>query len=141
MTSSLGSSTGKTADVGWNIGVSRTLPYPEAEVWDFLVSRDGVAIWLGPGVELPREPGAEYETENGTVGEIRSFVAGDRVRLTWRPQDWDHDSTVQVRLSGSGAKTTLRFHQEWLSGAEEREEQRAYWQDVTDRVVAALAER
>ncbi len=68
-------------------------------------------------------PGAEYETANGTVG------------------DGDHDSTVQVRLSGAGAKTTLRFHQEWLSGAEEREEQRAYWQDVTERVVAALAER
>jgi uncharacterized protein YndB with AHSA1/START domain len=135
------SSVGKTADVGWNIGVSRTLPYPAEAVWDFLVSRDGVAIWLGPVGELPREKGAEYETANGTVGEIRSFVEGDRVRLTWRPQDWDHDSTVQVRLSGSGAKTTLRFHQEWLSDAEEREEQRAYWQDVTDRVVAALAER
>ena len=135
------SSVGKTADVGWNIGVSRTLPYAAATVWDFLVSRDGVAIWLGPGVELPREPGAEYETATGTVGEIRSFTEGDRVRLTWRPSDWDHDSTVQVRLSGSGTKTTLRFHQEWLSDAEEREEQRAYWQDVTERVVAALAER
>ncbi|MEU4250828.1 SRPBCC domain-containing protein [Amycolatopsis sp. NPDC026612] len=135
------SSTGKTADVGWNIGVSRTLPYPAGTVWDFLVSREGVGIWLGPGVELPREPGAEYETANGTVGEIRSFADGDRVRLTWRPSDWDHDSTVQVRLSGSGAKTTLRFHQEWLADAEEREEQRAYWQDVTERVVAALAER
>ncbi|MEV4054478.1 SRPBCC domain-containing protein [Amycolatopsis sp. NPDC049688] len=135
------SSVGKTADVGWNIGVSRTLPYPAGTVWDFLVSREGVAIWLGPGVELPREPGAEYETANGTVGEIRSFAEGDRVRLTWRPSDWDHDSTVQVRLSGAGAKTTLRFHQEWLADAEEREEQRAYWQDVTERVVAALAER
>ncbi|HEY3470272.1 MAG TPA: SRPBCC domain-containing protein [Amycolatopsis sp.] len=135
------SSVGKTADVGWNIGVSRTLPYPAETVWDFLVSREGVAIWLGPGVELPREKGAEYETANGTVGEIRGYAEGDRVRLTWRPSDWDHDSTVQVRLSGSGAKTTLRFHQEWLSGAEEREEQRAYWQDVTERVVAALAER
>jgi uncharacterized protein YndB with AHSA1/START domain len=135
------SSVGKTADVGWNIGVSRTLPYAAATVWDFLVSRDGVAIWLGPGLELPREPGAEYETANGTVGEIRSFAEGDRVRLTWRPSDWDHDSTVQVRLSGSSTKTTLRFHQEWLSDAEEREEQRAYWQDVTERVVAALAER
>lgn len=135
------SSVGKTADVGWNIGVSRTLPYPAETVWEFLVSREGVAIWLGPGVELPREKGAEYETANGTVGEIRGYAEGDRVRLTWRPSDWDHDSTVQVRLSGSGAKTTLRFHQEWLSGAEEREEQRAYWQDVTERVVAALAER
>lgn len=136
------SSVGKTADVGWNIGVSRVLPYPAETIWDFLVSRDGVEIWLGPGVDLPREPGAEYETANGTVGEIRSYVENDRVRLTWRPGDWDHDSTVQVRLSGAtGTKTTLRFHQEWLSGAEEREEQRAYWQDVTERVVAALAER
>jgi uncharacterized protein YndB with AHSA1/START domain len=116
------SSVGKTADVGWNIGVSRTLPYPAEVVWDFLVSREGVTIWLGPGVELPREPGAEYETANGTVGEIRSFADGDRVRLTWRPSDWDHDSTVQVRLSGTGAKTTLRFHQEWLADAEEREQ-------------------
>lgn len=137
----MGAEVGKTADVGWNIGVSRTLPYPGERVWDFLVSREGVAIWLGPGVDLPREKGAQYETANGTVGEIRSFVAGDRVRLTWKPKDWDHDSTVQVRLSGSGEKTTLRFHQEWLSGAEEREEQRAYWQDVTERVVTALAER
>ncbi|MEU7783238.1 MULTISPECIES: SRPBCC domain-containing protein [unclassified Amycolatopsis] len=135
------SSVGKTADVGWNIGVSRTLPYTAETVWEFLVSRDGVAIWLGPGVELPREPGAEYETANGTVGEIRGYAENDRVRLTWRPGDWDHDSTVQVRLSGAGAKTTLRFHQEWLADAEEREQQRAYWQDVTERVVAALAER
>src|ERR1044072_2360580 len=132
------SSVGKTADVGWNIGVSRTLPYAAATVWDFLVSRDGVAIWLGAGVELPREPGAEYETANGTVGEVRSVAEGDRVRLAGRPSDWDHDSTVQVRLSGSGAKTTLRFHQEWLSDAEEREEQRAYWQGVTEAVVAGL---
>jgi uncharacterized protein YndB with AHSA1/START domain len=135
------SSVGETAGAGWNIGVSRTLPYAAATVWDFLVSGEGVAIWLGPGVELPREAGAAYETADGTAGEIRSFVAGDRVRLTWRPAGWDHDTTVQVRLSGSGAKTTLRFHQEWLSGAEERERQRAYWQDVTERVVAALAER
>jgi uncharacterized protein YndB with AHSA1/START domain len=132
---------GKTADVGWNIGVSRTLPYSAAEVWDFLVSREGVEIWLGPGVDLPREKGEAYETANGTTGEIRSYVEADRVRLTWQPKDWDHSSTVQVRLSGSGAKTTLRFHQEWLSGAEEREEQRTYWEDVTERVVAALEER
>jgi uncharacterized protein YndB with AHSA1/START domain len=135
------SSVGKTADVGWEIGVSRTVAHPGGDVWDFLVSREGVAIWLGPGVELPREKGEAYETANGTAGEIRSFVEGDRVRLTWRPRDWDHDSTVQVRLSASGAKTRLVFHQERLADAEEREEQRAYWQDVTDRVVAALAER
>jgi uncharacterized protein YndB with AHSA1/START domain len=130
---------GKTAETGWQIGVSQTLPYPGAAVWDFLVSREGTEIWLGPGADLVK--GRRYETANGTTGEVRSYVEGDRVRLTWRPKDWDHDSTVQVRLSGAGTKTTLRFHQEWLSGAEEREEQRAYWKDVLERVVVALAER
>ncbi len=137
----MSSEVGKTADVGWNIGVSRTLPYPAAQVWDLLVGREGVEIWLGPGVDLPREAGEAYETANGITGEVRSYVEADRVRLTWQPQDWDHSSTVQVRLSPAGAKTTLRFHQEWLSDAEEREEQRTYWEDVTERVVAALEER
>ncbi|WP_246257878.1 SRPBCC family protein [Amycolatopsis anabasis] len=132
---------GKTADVGWQIGVSKTVPHPIDEVWEFLVGRDGVQIWLGPGMELPRKPKATYETASGTTGEIRSFRRLDRVRLTWRPKDWDHDSTVQIALVSAGAKTTIKFHQEWLASAEERAEQRDYWQDVADRVVTALAER
>ncbi|MFE0025186.1 SRPBCC domain-containing protein [Amycolatopsis sp. NPDC059021] len=117
------------------------MPYPPERLWAFLVSKEGAEIWLGPGAELPRERGAVYETANGTTGEIRSFHEGDRIRLTWRPKDWDHDSTMQVTVSGTGQKATLRFHQEWLSGPEERAGQRAYWKDVTERVVAALAER
>ena len=32
----------------------------------------------------------------------------------------------------------LRFHQEWLADATEREQQRAHWREIMDRVVAAL---
>jgi uncharacterized protein YndB with AHSA1/START domain len=131
---------GKTADAGWQIGVSKTVPYPLAEVWEFLSGRDGVEVWLGPGAELPRKAGETYETESGTAGEVRSFRELDRIRLTWRPKDWDHDSTVQVTVSSSGTKTTIRFHQEWLSGPDERAEQREYWKDVIERVSTALAE-
>jgi activator of HSP90 ATPase len=137
----MGKEVGRTADSGWQIGVSRTVSYPATELWEFLVSREGVEIWLGPCPELPRERGATYETASGTVGEIRSFRAGEKIRLTWRPEDWDHDSTMQVTVSPAGAKTTLRFHQEWLAGDDERELQRAYWKDVLDRVVTALKER
>ncbi len=131
----------KTAGSGWQVGVSQTLPYAGSQVWDFLVGRDGVEIWLGPGAELSTDLGSTYETANGTTGEIRGFSAGDRLRLTWRPKDWDHDSTLQITVDGTDQKSTLRFHQEWLTGADEREEQRAYWTDVTERMVAALAER
>ena len=65
--------TGLTRDVGWEIGVSRTVPIPVEEVWDFVTSAEGSAMWLGAGVHRLDEPGRAYETAAGTSGEIRSF--------------------------------------------------------------------
>jgi uncharacterized protein YndB with AHSA1/START domain len=130
--------TGLTKDVGWNIGVSKTLPYSVPEVWDFVVSPAGIALWLGEGARLAE--GARYETADGTSGEVRSLHENDRVRLTWHPADWSHESTVQVAVSAARAKTVLRFHQERLDSAAEREQQRAYWQQVMAAVVEQLAE-
>ncbi|GLZ37671.1 SRPBCC domain-containing protein [Actinokineospora sp. NBRC 105648] len=129
---------GQTKDVGWNIGVSKTLPYALEHLWRFISSPEGTAIWLGAGADLQPEKGSRYTTADGTTGEVRSYHENDRVRLTWRPADWDHDTTVQVALSTKGANTTLRFHQEWLADAEERARQRDHWRAVLDRVIAAL---
>ena len=130
--------TGQTKDVGWNIGVSKTLPYSVEQVWALLTSVDGLRLWLGD-VTLGTRKGDRYETADGTVGEIRSFHPHDRVRLTWRPADWTHDTTVQVAVTGNGDKTVLRFHQEWLADAGERERQREHWRAAMARVVAALS--
>jgi uncharacterized protein YndB with AHSA1/START domain len=131
---------GKTKTAGWEIGVSRTVPVGEEEVWALLTSPEGAAIWLGTGVAIPARPGDGYQTGDGTFGEWRSFRPLDRMRLTWRPPGWDHESTVQVTVRGdaSGAKTVIRFHQERLLDADERERQRAHWSHVMDAVVAAL---
>ena len=128
---------GQTKDVGWHIGVSKTVPHPVEHVWALLTSRDGLRLWLGD-VELSTAKGDRYETPNGTVGEIRSFHEHNRVRLTWRPADWDHDTTVQVAVVGQGDKTMLRFHQEWLADADERARQREHWRAVMASVEAAL---
>jgi uncharacterized protein YndB with AHSA1/START domain len=102
---------GKTADAGWEIGVSRTVPAPIDVVWEALTSTDGVAVWLGAGIAFPAEKGTAYETDDGTVGEVRSFHPLDRIRLTWQPEDWSHDSSVQVALSDKGERTGITFHQ------------------------------
>ncbi|WP_344428631.1 SRPBCC domain-containing protein [Amycolatopsis minnesotensis] len=117
------------------------MPHALGDAWDFLVGRDGVQIWLGPGTELPREGGVSYETANGTTGQVDRFTPGEAVRLTWRPKDWEHDSTVQLTVSASGQKTTVKFEQDSLADADERAEQRAYWTDVIEHLAAALAER
>jgi uncharacterized protein YndB with AHSA1/START domain len=129
---------GQTKDAGFQIGVSRTVPFPVEHVWKFLVSPEGLGLWLGADARLGTEKGAAYATANGTAGEVRSFHENNRVRLTWRPRDWDHDTTVQVAVTASGDSTVLRFHQEWLADAGERGRQRDHWQAVMTAVVEAL---
>ncbi|MEW2035055.1 SRPBCC domain-containing protein [Streptomyces roseifaciens] len=132
--------TGLTKDAGWQIGVSRTLPHPPTAVWDFISSPEGIALWLGPGADLTPERGAPYRTAAGVTGEVRGYRPGDRIRVT------HGTTTVQVALTpatpaADGPRTILRFHQERLASAEERDQQRAHWQGVMDRVAAALDRR
>jgi uncharacterized protein YndB with AHSA1/START domain len=131
---------GHTRDAGWEIGVSRTIHRPVGEVWDFITSPAGIALWLGEGVTLPAERGVAYETTAGVQGETRSFRELDRIRLTWQPPDWSHDTTLQLAVRSAGAgRTTLVVHQERLADASEREQQRRHWQGVITAVADALA--
>lgn len=127
---------GRTQDVGWQIGVSRTLPAPLERVWDLLIGEP--VLWLGPGVVLPTEVGGTWAADDGTTGELRSRHEHDRVRLTWRPPHWAHDSTAQVALTPAPGGTTVRFHQERLADADERSAQREHWTAALDRLAAAL---
>jgi len=138
MTGANPSPVGRTKDAGWQIGVSRTVAAPAAKVWELLASERGQAIWLGAGASLSTTAGEPYETADGTVGEVRSFRPLDRMRLTWRPTGWDHETIVQVAIRGDGDKTMIRFHQDHLANADERERQRAHWASVIDRVTAEL---
>ena len=101
MTAGRRSGVGRTRDAGWQIGVSKTIDRPVEDVWGFLTSPAGVAIWLGEGVTVHSERGAGlsdrgagYETKAGVRGETRSFRELDRIRLTWQPSDWTHDTTL-----------------------------------------------
>ncbi|GAA0559546.1 SRPBCC domain-containing protein [Paractinoplanes ferrugineus] len=131
---------GETKDAGFQIGVARTIPFPAATVWEFVAGAEGQAVWLGPGAALTAAKGAPYRTESGISGEVRSFHEHDRIRLTWRPPGGDHETTVQVTVRPvAGDRATLRFHQERLSGPDERAEQRAHWQAVLESVTEALS--
>jgi hypothetical protein len=52
---------GLSKDAGWEIGVSKTLPYSVPELWEFVSSAEGIAVWLGEGAVLG-EPGSPYES-------------------------------------------------------------------------------
>lgn len=133
-----GREVGRTEDVGYQIGVRRTVPCTIDEAWELLTSREGLDVWLGPGAQLSPEKGATYETEGGTSGEVRSFRERDRIRVTYRPPDRSHDTTVQVALLETATGTAFLFHQEHLADGEERERQREHWRGVIARLVDLL---
>jgi hypothetical protein len=129
-------STGLTKNVGWELGVRRTAHAPLETTWEF-VTGEGLAIWLG-STTLPNESHELYETTEGTHGELRTRIDGQRVRLTWQPADWQHDSTLQLTVLPAASGTTIAFHQERLAGPDERETMLEHWTDVAERLVAAL---
>jgi uncharacterized protein YndB with AHSA1/START domain len=131
---------GRTRGAGWEIGVSKTIDRPVEQVWAFITSPEGIKIWLGDGVTVLPEPGGGYETAAGVHGETRSFRELDRVRLTWQPPGWSHDTTLQLAVrSAREGRAMLVVHQERLADAAEREQQRRHWQGVINALVEALA--
>ena len=125
---------GGTEKAEFQIGVQKTLPLTREEAWALIVEPAGRALWLGTVPDLRWEKGAVYETAEGTSGEIRSFTAQKLVRLTWQPPHFPTPSTLQVHLDSSGNKTALQFHQEKLANAEAREEMRAHWREVLQKL-------
>jgi uncharacterized protein YndB with AHSA1/START domain len=130
-------STGKTKDAGWEVGVRRTVAAPVETVWDFLLG-EGLPLWLG-NVTLTLEKGAEYATDDDISGRILSYTPGLRIRLSWQPGEWDHDSTLQLTVRATDAGTTIGFHQEQLSGREERKIMLGHWKEVVEQLDDAIA--
>ncbi len=128
---------GLTKDAGWEAGVRRTIAAPLPAVWSHLIG-DGLPTWLG-STTLPTTASTDYATAEGTRGEIRAYRPEHRIRLTWQPQGWTHDSTVQVTVIPAATGTTIAFHHERLASEAERAAQLAHWTTVLDGLERELA--
>lgn len=121
--------TGLTRDAGWELGVRTTVPAPLPEVWQWLLG-PGLAVWLGDLDALPTEVGAAYETRDGVRGTLRSRTEHVRVRLGWQPDDWPHDTTLQVTVKEAASGTTIGIHHEKLANRDERKLMLGHWKNV-----------
>ncbi|MBX3102215.1 MAG: hypothetical protein KF690_06890 [Bacteroidetes bacterium] len=125
---------GQTADAGFQIGVTRTLPVDKDKLWDILVSDAGLEIWLGKFTSSPANNDV-YQTEDNIRGEVRVFKPGSHIRMTWQPAHWEQPSILQVRTTARGDKAILAFHQEKLPSAEERERMKSFWMNKIEEVI------
>lgn len=130
---------GLTKDVGWQIGVRRTLSVHHDKAWRLLTSKAGMKLWLNGTPELDFIKGETYELADGSTGEVRVFHPGSHLRMTWQPPDWPRASLIQVRIIPKRDRTVIAFHQEHLPGPEAREDRRAHFTAVMDELESLLA--
>ncbi len=126
--------TGKTKQAGYEIGVRKTFPISTRQAWDFITSDRGIRLWLGSVKNFRFDKGQTYQASDGATGEVRIVNFGENIRLTWQPTEWQHSSTIQVRVIPSGRNSVISFHQENLANASERAQMRQRWQRVMEEM-------
>ncbi len=129
--------TGLTKDAGWQVGVRATVPVDAGTAWAYLVGA-GLPLWLGE-TTLPSQTNAVYETDDGVRGRLISRTEGTRLRLSWRPDDWPHDTTLQLSLRVAATGTTIALHHERLADRDERRMMLGHWKTVIAELEKALA--
>lgn len=122
---------GLSKDAGVQIGVRKTMAATKERVWDFLMSSEGLSLWIGDVPSLELQVGHEYDSKEGVTGKLTVVVPYHKLRLTWKRKEWDNPSRLQIYvLSTKTGKTTIAIHQEMLDDVYMREIMRRYWDEM-----------
>ena len=123
--------TGLTRDSGFQMGVRKTIPGNQVDVWNFLISDEGVMQWLGPIDPGRLIPGQPFSLENGIEGEVTVLKLQSHIRMKWRKSSWKNTSRLQIRVLPAGKdKTVIAFHQEKLDDPAQRVSMKKHWKKV-----------
>lgn len=131
--------TGVTKDAGVQIGIRKTVDGEPERIWSFLVSPQGLPLWIGHVDDFWWKKGFEFVSKEGVSGKLTVVNPPLKLRLTWQRPDWDTPSRLQIYLlPAKSGKTTIAFHQEMLEDVYMRETMRRHWENVLQRVVEQL---
>lgn len=126
---------GQTKSAGFQVGKRKTFELSLQQAWDFIISAKGMGLWLGDIQGTGVEEGNTYRTRDGAEGEFRIVKPYSHIRLTWRPEECQNISTIQVRvIPANNCKTVISFHQENLLGEKEREIMYQRWSKVVEEI-------
>jgi hypothetical protein len=129
---------GQTKDVGFQIGIRRTFSISSDKAWDLLFSHNGLKIWLGELISGDFSVNQDYRTKEGISGCIKVFKSFSHIRLTWKKNEWQNVSMLQIRTIVSKSGTTISFHQEKLIDNNQRAEMKKHWENtlmkLTDKI-------
>jgi len=133
---------GVTKDAGVQIGVRRTIPGDPEWLWHFLLSPQGLSLWIGNDAAFTAEKGFTFRSRNGVTGKLTVVQPFKKLRMTWQRLEWEKASRLQITLlPAKNGKTTVAIHQEMLEDVYIRELMRRHWSETLHRIEAACRQR
>lgn len=128
--------TGRNRGDSFDVGVRQSVAVPLDAAWAFLVG-PGLPLWLGE-TELPTNQNDTYETEDGVRGVIHRYAENEKVKLTWRPADWPHNTTLTIAVKQADGHIVVSINHDGLADREERSMMLGHWKNVLADVVNRL---
>ncbi|WP_235941618.1 SRPBCC domain-containing protein [Paenibacillus puerhi] len=127
---------GQTIAVGFNIGVRKTAALSREQLWHYLISPDGLKLWIGEVEPFNLEAGTVFESKEGVSGKLSVVKPYEKLRLSWQRPDWEHPSTLQIYLLPTKTgKTTISFNQEKLDDLYMRHIMKRHWEEAAERML------
>lgn len=121
---------GKTKNSGYQIGIRKTFPVTLQDAWHFMLSYDGIKLWIGYTGPIVWVRGQKYTKRNGTDFCVRVYKELSHVRVTYTQKNWPNISTIQLRFITSKTGTTISFHQEKLLDENQRFLMKLHWEKI-----------
>lgn len=128
----------KTKDLGYQISVSKVFQVSAEKMWEFILSEQGISIWLGKISLDDFELQKQFVTDKGIEGKLTVFVPDCHLRFKWKPSSWEKQSTVELRVKNSKGKSSVIFHHTGFYKIEQQEKLRQYWKEVITKMIEGL---
>jgi activator of HSP90 ATPase len=125
-------------DIGFQVSVSKVFSVTTETMWEFLLSEEGIAVWLGKFPIEDFDIQKPFVTEAGIEGKLTVFIPDCHLRLKWKQKHWEKFTTIELRVTNRKGKASVAFYQAVFYELETREEMRMYWKNIISKIVEKL---
>ncbi|PST82088.1 ATPase [Pedobacter yulinensis] len=130
---------GQTKSVGFNYGIRKTFDLTVIALWDFIFSPEGIDCWLGKHTGALRSA-ENFSSDQGRELKVRVWKDYSHVRMDYKEQNWENKGLLQIRVMPGKYedRSTLSFHLEKLTDAQQREAVKARFTKAMETLTRAL---
>ena len=123
---------------GYAICVTKTIATSPDRVFDAFGDPTIMSEWLGKGAKAKLEEGGAFSTADGNRGRYTKISRPKTLRFVWEDDDPSAASTVELKLTPSGAKCGLVLNHERIQTRAHADGLRAAWGSAIDKLKRTL---